>query len=93
MALTLYGPGITLTIDPDDDDTPVVVRSRCGQYAATPDYALKFSELLFVGDPFRSIYEDGDGISLSIKQENWIIDQQRVMEDLLYDGPVGPPDA
>ena len=83
MAITLYGPDISLTIDPDDDDTPVVVRSRCGKFHATMDFALKFSELLAVADV-------DDALALSTRQEHWLIDQYGIIEDALYDGPVGP---
>lgn len=89
MATTLYGCGLSVTIDPDDTETPVVVRSQCGKFHATFDYALKFGELIYdAGET-----EVDDALELSIRQEHWLIDQQEIMEGMLYDGPVGPPNA
>lgn len=84
MAITLYGPDITLTIDPDDDDTPLVVRSRCGMFEATMDYALKFHEL-------PAVHNVDDALTLSTRQEHWLIEQYGIIEEALYDGPVGDP--
>lgn len=83
MAATMYGCGLVVTVDSDEPEMPVVIWTRCGRWSATLDHATDHGELLGSG------YFD-DAMHLTIAQKQWIADLLPTIEEMLYDGPVGP---